>query len=71
MVLNASQQACTGGGHQRYGLFLNWLTVNTACDVYLSGGILKNNMSFAVVCSWFKDIDFHCSLLKTGKRPMF
>lgn len=45
-------------------------SVNIGCDVYLSGGLVKN-MSFAVVCSWFKDIDFHCSLLKAGKRPMF
>lgn len=45
--------------------------VNTACDVCLSGGLLKNYISFAVICSYFKDKDFHCSSLKIGKRPMF
>lgn len=45
--------------------------LNTPCELYLSGGLLKNNTSFADVCYWFKDIDFQRSLLKTGKRPMF
>lgn len=45
--------------------------VDTAYGVYLGDGLLKNNVSFSVACSWFKAIDFRCSLLKTGKRPIF
>lgn len=39
--------------------------LNTHCELYLSSRL------FADVCFWFSDIDFDCSVLKTGIRPMF
>lgn len=50
--IKCSHQARPGGGHLKYSSFLKWKfifkvdnsCVTTACDMYLSGRLLKNNV---------------------------